>query len=75
MAPLVVSPSGSFPDGKALQSGLAVFAFRRKELSSAQTKTSLRLSRPNAGKAVCLLSGRKETENIDIKKPDFHLVF
>ncbi|MBR3604281.1 MAG: hypothetical protein IKL48_06395 [Elusimicrobiaceae bacterium] len=49
------SPSGRLVDPKRLQAGLAVFAFRRKDLSSAQTKTSLRLSRPHACKAVCLL--------------------
>ena len=45
------SPSGRFPDGKRLQSGLAVLAFR-----FAQTRTSLRLSRPYAHQAVGVLS-------------------
>ena len=39
-------PSGHFGDPKCLQAGLAVFAFRRKERISAQTKTSLCLSSP-----------------------------
>ncbi len=48
------SPSGRFVDPKRLQAGLAVFAFRRKESLSAQTKTSLRLSPPHTRKAVCV---------------------
>ena len=45
-----ISPSDHFSDEKCLQSGLAVFAFH-----FVQTKTSLRLSRPHARKAVCVL--------------------
>ena len=44
------SPSDKMPDGIFLQAGLVMLAFRRK--CAAQTRITLRLSRPNAGKAV-----------------------
>ena len=55
-------PSGKIPDGIFLQAGLAVFALReRYPFYARKQKTSLRLSSPYAGKAVCLLPRKQKT--------------
>ena len=66
-------PSGKKRDGFFLQAGLAVFTFRRKELLPAQIKTSLRLSSPAAGKAVCLLGAKKicAHQDLNLKPADY----
>ena len=49
-------PCGIFPDVKILRAGPRGFCLARKvPFFCAQTKTSLRPSPPDAGKAVCLL--------------------
>ena len=49
-------PYGHFVDSKCLRAGPRGFCLSPKGTLSAQTKTSLRSSNPNAGKAVCLLA-------------------
>ena len=60
-------PSGKIPDGIFLQAQECAFALGSRflpcakgALSCAQTKTSLRLSSPYAGKAVCLLPRKRK---------------
>ena len=54
------SATSRLADARRSRPRLAVFAFRFAAGSAhAQTKTSLRFSRPYAGKAVCLLRATK----------------